>query len=329
MSTVIRTDHLPPAERFAFWREVVSQTWVPTECSTDDAVGFAAELRSSDLGAIQVNVVRSAPYHVRRTPRTIARADPDMVKIVMPLPGSTSRVVVTQNGGQARLAATDFALYDTSRPYDVRGGVRDRRSNAGALTLMFARGLLPLPPDQIARLVAVPMTASEGIGALASRFLEQLATGIDHYRPAEAARLATSALDVLATRLAHELGGDRWVPPQTHKRALVARINAFIHEHLGDPELSPGTVAAAHHISLRYLHKLFQEQGETVAAWIRQRRLEACRRDLADPAQATRPVAAIATRRGFSNAAHFARVFKAAHGLTPQDYRRRMLRDVR
>ncbi|MQA88204.1 MAG: helix-turn-helix domain-containing protein [Streptosporangiales bacterium] len=51
-----------------------------------------------------------------------------------------------------------------------------------------------------------------------------------------------------------------------------------------------------------------------MAGWIRQRRLEACRQDLADPALAYRSVAAIAARRGFTSAAHFSRVFKAAHG---------------
>ena len=53
--------------------------------------------------------------------------------------------------------------------------------------------------------------------------------------------------------------------PETHRRALLTRIQAFIQQRLGDPELSPGVIAAAHHISLRYLRKLFQEQGTTVA----------------------------------------------------------------
>ncbi|GGQ13574.1 hypothetical protein GCM10010187_32420 [Actinomadura coerulea] len=41
---------------------------------------------------------------------------------------------------------------------------------------------------------------------------------------------------------------------------------------------------------------LFQEQGLTVAAWIRERRLERCRHDLADPRLLARPVQGVATR---------------------------------
>jgi AraC-like DNA-binding protein len=43
---------------------------------------------------------------------------------------------------------------------------------------------------------------------------------------------------------------------------------------------------------------------------------------LADPALAFRPVAAIAATWGFSSATYFGRVFRAAHGMPPQEYRR-------
>jgi transcriptional regulator GlxA family with amidase domain len=60
-----------------------------------------------------------------------------------------------------------------------------------------------------------------------------------------------------------------------------------------------------------------------VAGWIRTRRLERCRRDLLDPAQATRPVAAIAARWGFRSAIHFSRVFRATCDVPPHEYRLR------
>jgi AraC-like DNA-binding protein len=75
-------------------------------------------------------------------------------------------------------------------------------------------------------------------------------------------------------------------------------------------------------MSLRALHQLFHDEGLTVAAWIRHRRLEQCRRDLSDPAFGSKPVAAIAARWGFSSAADFSRAFHAAHGLPPAEYRR-------
>jgi AraC-like DNA-binding protein len=141
-------------------------------------------------------------------------------------------------------------------------------------------------------------------------------------RPAEVAGLAVAALEVLATRLAPDLDDGHAVPPVVHRQSLLARIHAFIESHLGDPELSPAAVAAAHHISLRYLHKLFEPGSHGVAGMIRQRRLERCRDDLLDPGRVDRPVAAIAARWGFSSAAHFSRVFREAYGLPPAEFRR-------
>jgi AraC-like DNA-binding protein len=101
----------------------------------------------------------------------------------------------------------------------------------------------------------------------------------------------------------------------------MLRILDFIGHHLSDQELGVEYIAAANHISVRQLHKLFSDEDRTVGAWIRSRRLDACRRDLADPLLRGMPVHAIAARWGFPSAAHFSRVFRAHYGMTPQEYR--------
>jgi AraC-like DNA-binding protein len=99
-------------------------------------------------------------------------------------------------------------------------------------------------------------------------------------------------------------------------------VHAFIEQRLGDPALTPGQVATANYISVRYLHKLFETEQTSVAEWIRRRRLERCRRDLLDPAYRDRPVEAIGERWGFKDGAHFSRVFKRRFAAPPAEYRR-------
>jgi AraC-like DNA-binding protein len=72
------------------------------------------------------------------------------------------------------------------------------------------------------------------------------------------------------------------------------QIKAYIDDHLGDLALGPTSIARAHYISTRYLHKLFAGERLTVSDWVRRRRLEACRRDLRDPALAHETISAVA-----------------------------------
>lgn len=99
------------------------------------------------------------------------------------------------------------------------------------------------------------------------------------------------------------------------------QCRSYIEQHLSDVELGPTTVAAAHHISVRFLHRLFEPTGSGVAEFIRRRRLDRCRRDLLDPELDTRPVAAVGARWGLVDAAHFSRAFKREYGRPPGEYR--------
>jgi AraC-like DNA-binding protein len=134
-------------------------------------------------------------------------------------------------------------------------------------------------------------------------------------------------LDLLAAALASRVAdvADPQLPVATARRARLAEVLADIEANLGDPGLTPTTLAAAHHMSLRSLHALFEQHEATVAGWIRHRRLERTRQDLVDPAQRDQPVSAIAARWGLVNPAHFSRAFRTAYGHTPLEYRHGVL----
>ena len=318
MSTFITTADTPAADRFDFIRDLTATIWVPMECGGCCPPDYRGEFRASGLGPMQVVVLDIMPITVRRTAELISHADPDMLKLFLVCAGGAS--VVDQGGRQARLSVGEFAFYDTRRPYEVSCGVDEQPTRV--MTFMFPPSLLPLSPSGRKRLTAVRIPPTAGMGDLTAQFLLQLARNVDHYNPTEAARLSTAALEVLATRLARELDVGDWGTPEARRHALLVTIQAFIQQHLGDPQLSPAGIAAQHYMSLRSLHQLFHDGGLTVAGWIRARRLERCRHDLADPGLAARPVAAIAARWGFTSAADFSRVFRTAHGVPPAEYRR-------
>jgi AraC-like DNA-binding protein len=104
---------------------------------------------------------------------------------------------------------------------------------------------------------------------------------------------------------------------------LLAEVKATIELRLHEPDLRPAAIAAAHFISTRYLHRLFEAEDVSVSEWIRLRRLERCRRDLEDPALAGETVTTIAARWGLPNPGHFSRLFHAAYGCSPSAVRGR------
>src|SRR5438046_432095 len=79
-------------------------------------------------------------------------------------------------------------------------------------------------------------------------------------RGADGDRLGRAAVELAAAYLAGLADTENLLPPRTRAAALRSQIKAFIGDHLGDPALSPPTVAAAQHISLRYLHRLFEQE---------------------------------------------------------------------
>jgi AraC-like DNA-binding protein len=312
-STVFRAEDEPVASRVDYWKHVTGGTLVPLDIRLHTGPDFRSRIRTGEIGAVRVTELTAPHADATRSARKIRELDPDMCKIDVVASGA---VVVEQDGREASLSRGDFTFIDLSRP--ARWGNRFVRM----IAVVFPRALLPLPPNEVSRLTAVRLRGDRGSHALISSLARQLPGHLDDLAVADSARLGTTMVDLLSVGLAASLDRSDRIEPDARQRALLLRIRAFIEAHLGDPDLSPAMIAAAHFISIRSLYKLFATQEHGVAGWIRQRRLERCRRDLLDPALRDRPARAIAARWGLYDATHFSRLFRAMYGLPPGAYRR-------
>jgi AraC-like DNA-binding protein len=317
VSVLHRVEDEPPAARLDYLRYALASTIAPYDLEVE----ARGPLRNASIHAGQVasvgvtRVVGPGWFDCRRTPTLIRGSDPEMLKIDVQLSGNTA---FAQDGRQVVLAPGDFTLMDLSRPSRVR--------NAGAgqelVAVAFAHDALPLRHDELARLTAVRVPGSDGLGASIVALVRHLARRLDDREATDAARLSGALMDLLTVAFAERLDRVGAVSPSTRRRALTTNVQSFIDRRLADPRLSPRTIAAAHHISPRLLYKLFEEQGTSVGRWIRERRLERCRRDLLEPTLRDLPVSTIAFGWGFADAAHFTRVFRQAYGHPPGEYRR-------
>jgi AraC-like DNA-binding protein len=318
----MRSEDLPAADRFAWWSEQVARDTAPSVVSSPHAGDFRAVVTLADLGPARLSALAFPEVRAVRTRALIRRSDPERYGLNL-IVGNA--LWFSQRDRDARVGAGDLLLHDTSQPYDSRA-----LPGAGPgkmLMLHFPKAALPLPPERLDCLLARRLPADAGIKAIFASYLASTAAALERgeVTESETERLGEVALNLAAAALAAQLGAADELPPETTRQALLCRIEEYIELNLGDPGLTPTAIAARHHISPGYLHRLFESRQLTVAAWIRHLRLERCRADLADPRLRLRPVGAIGDRWGFHSGADFSRAFRAVYGLPPGDYRREAL----
>ncbi len=307
--------HTSMSHNFRDYRQAVVSSFVPLDVSRVSADPFWGRLRSVDFDDAHVHEVTASQHMVERTESLVAVSDERFYKASLQVSGTG---LLIQDGREALLQPGDLAIYDTARPYSLIFE-QDMRM----LVLMFPREQLGLPPDMMRQLTAHRFSSTDGLGAMIIPFLQNVSQNLDRVGGATGPRLVHTAIDLITTMFANEL--DLEADPRDSHQLLMQQVRHYIETNLGSPELSPSQIAAAHFISTRHLHGLFREKGTTVSTWIRERRLENCRRDLIEPLNAHLSVGAIAARWGFVEAAHFSRVFKAAYEMSPSELRARSL----
>ncbi|CAM3730986.1 helix-turn-helix domain-containing protein [Kibdelosporangium persicum] len=266
--------------------------------SGDDLRGFRAGVVTRDLGPLRLAELVTPEGECFRDARSARAVDSELWQVDVVTRG---HVRAEQDGSMAMLGPGDLVLLDPARP------VRFASTATRSVTMLVPRRLLRLRPRDAARLTGVRIGGDRGPGALVSSLARDMARSMTGFRADEAARSAAAVVELVAVALSAQLGDSRPAPDE----ALRDRIVGFIEARLSDRDLTPAKVAAAHHMSVRRLHKLFEDEPMTVAGLIRRRRLERCHADLAGT---DRTVAAVAARWGFADPAHFSRLFRATYG---------------
>ena len=208
-----------------------------------------------------------------------------------------------QDGQASGLPAGEFTFYDCVPP--ARGQPPrddDGRGHATSIVALIPYGALPLPPEP-ARPAVRPAgcPAARGSARCSPQYLTRI-TGAPGAVPCGRRRAgsARSALDLITTHARpapgrRGRGADRGPPPGAAGPGAGVRPAAPGRRRRS----ARASSRDAHHISVRSLHRLFEDEETTVASYIRDLRLARCRRDLADPALADRPVQADRGALGF------------------------------
>jgi AraC-like DNA-binding protein len=293
------------------WRESLSAAFnglVPDARAIEDRATAQGVVAAVMLGEVAAFQVTGDPQTLRRTGRQTRQRPTDLLKVCIQRRG---RAIVQQGDRNIALGPGWLAIYDINQPYTLRLDGIDWCSDVVA----FPRSALSMPDRMLQSLMSRAVPASNGPGAVLSEFVSttvQQRTGVV---AGAAEHLGRAAVDLVAAALsgadtlAHDPDPVRW------------QVISFIRAHLADAGLSHESVASAHHMSSRTLHRLFSSEQQSVSQLIRTMRLDAIHQDLTSDGLATQSITQIAARWGLHDMPHFTRVFRATYGMRPSDLR--------
>ncbi|MCE0767426.1 helix-turn-helix domain-containing protein [Pseudonocardia kujensis] len=309
MTLAFHLREVPVEGRLDAWRRAASRLIHPMIVRAEAAPERGSVIRRLDAGlhTIRVSGVRST---VERPAALIRPDDPAFVQLTVVLSGG---LVAEQDGEGGQAGAGDLLWYSSTRPYRLTA-----TDEFELVHFLVPQRCTALVREHLCPTPATPLARHTPAWQLLVPFLR----GIADWRAGDQQTYRDGALE---SALVHLVGS---LPRRMS--GSVARVGAdpfdaatdYIGAHLGAPDLTPAQVAGALNVSVRHLHATFSRRGLSVAAYIRNERLEHAARDLVDPACAHVAVAEIAQRWGFSSAAHFSRVFAKRFGRPPTALRR-------
>lgn len=311
MPVQFTTDGVPAYRRLAFWQDIVCDVYVQLDCKSELGSAFNGSVTRAPLGQATCSEVSSQQQRVYRTRSRIARSNEDFFLIAL---GKHGVGGVVQDGRETLIRPGEFAIYDTTRPYELQ------------FDDAFTQVILQVPREMLQRriagteaLTAISFGPDRPLQKLAHDFVYQLCQSADRIEPEHAVRLSEQAVDLVAMALSERLGTQPL--PSTHRLALLHRLKAYVRTHLADPDLSLSDTAAAIGISPRYVNDLLSDEATSFQRFVLAERLAQCHRDLSSPILTHRHISEIAFAWGFNDLSHFGRVFREHYGMSPRDFR--------
>ncbi len=306
MPQLFTTDILPPADRIDAWQWNAQQ--ICGDCRFQlPKCSFHGSIEIKHLAGLRLTRFSSSPLFFWKWPSDSTNPDNRFCIVITQLAGIRRYV---QNGGSVLLNPGDTTLIDSGRPWSSSCGTECAR-----LYLRVPRWMM----ENRLRMRKIPVTqrisGTRGPGAILSRLSQSLYEEAERLKVEEAEAALDAYFQILAACM------NQAESPVQRSPQHQPRIQRFIEEHLSDPGLGPAEIAAAADISVRHLHRLFSNGGSTLGDCIRERRLEQCRNDLANPRLGSKTITEIAFLWGFSDSAHFSRSFRRQFGICPRNFR--------
>jgi AraC-like DNA-binding protein len=305
------SEELEPADRIPFYREVLGRVLMRVEVEplSEEFSRNASFYRLPDLGIFCAD---GSPVRFERT-REMAEGGHEFFLTI----GIEGTCEVSQLGRKVVVSAGGATLISAADP------MRSERTRSRAFTVAMPRALLaPMVSNMDAALISAIPSRIEPLRLLAG-YIDLLMTNPTLMETAELRRLAVHhvhdlvALTLGATRDIAEIAAGRGL-----RAARMRAIKGDVAQNLAGVTIA--ALSARHHLSPRYIRKLFEGENTSLSQFVLGQRLTRVHRMLVDPRYADRTITDIVLAVGFGDISTFNREFRRRFGMTPSDVRWRM-----
>lgn len=294
------------ARRTRAWSEAL-QDFFDCDIRLPDSFQTGSLNRATGSG-VRVASMRSDPMVVRREGTHIARNVDDAYSILFPLDHTVS---LSQRGRQGSAGAGDFFFANIGEALEYQ------QHEPTAVQLFLAPGpmlreRIPDADDGAAQSFShVPMHRIFHDSARA------FCTNASSLTADEIGKVTASLIDLLALVM---LGADISCSETSVLSAHRRQALRLIERHFADPGFTVERLVAMMKLSDRYLQRIFASGEETCSDVIRRRRIREAQRLLEARQSSKVRVSQVGYAVGFSDPAHFSRVFRQIVGCAPRDY---------
>jgi acetamidase/formamidase/AraC-like DNA-binding protein len=213
-------------------------------------------------------------------------------------------------------------------PGDILCG-RTRSEAALTLETDFTALLVDVPPQLLNPSLLAPLPTKvvlvpgdKGVGRVFSGMLQSVADAIDTLELDEIRPIEIALPEFLLTSLFSEAAEGPLGGAASVRAAILHKILQTIEIKLADPELNLAEVAREHALPVRYVQKLLSLTGQGFSTYVRDRRLDRTKADLASPLHQQLSITDICLRWGFNDIAYFSRSFRERFAMSPREHRK-------
>ena len=307
MSDTVRslsTSGLAPKKQIQSWSDALTDLCGQFDIDPLEASSLEGRINYTTVSQLKLCQIEASQHRIahtavaRKIERTSLRQDP--------VPDATEFPISSRTAAASTSVPGDCLAYDVSCPHTIISPSLTRHE-----VVIVPKELLRERGFHSAKMSACKLSARTGTGRIAHDFVHAAFDEATRLSPNNAVGVADSLIDLLLLPLREaDTMFDRIGP-----EAMYIRAQAFIREHLRDPDLCIDQISAALGCTKRYLHMLFSDKGMTVSDYIWRARLQNCRHEL--ETQAGKTITDVAFSWGFSSSSHFSRVFRKYFGVVP------------